>query len=639
VAAAIFWFGLGMHRGLLLSGDIRSKVWPWAPFVPKSEPVAPALSDPVWHFVPWFEFARRELAAGRPPLWNPHQDGGVPLLGNGQTGIGSPLNWPVLLFGVAAGWNASLLLCFLLALTGTYFWLRDLERSAVAAALGAVAFAMSGSQIAWLEIIAPTAAPVPLLLLFARRVARAPTRGSFVGLAIATYLVLSGGHPETQLMAALLAAAVTLRWAAGRPADIGLPVAGALFGAGLAAPFLIPFAEYFRLSEARLGIDRHPFVLPLKDLGRLVGRSVAGSNVIEAAAAVSVTVLMLAVAGLWLARRDREVLFCAGLAAVMLLITYDNPCARFLSRHTPVYWTRALLFLPLPLGYLAARGLDELRGKVRDAGRPALSAAVGAAALVLVFGELLLAAQGVHGHLRPSDLTPSTPLLDALRSDHEIFRVLPMHTFLPPNTATDYGLDDVRGYDSLAPLGWRRRREAMGRFSNAPTQLDVLEPWDLAPGGRALDFWNVKYLLLHPQFAFGTDVFRTRKGLDLDLIYSGPDGKILRNKRVQPRARLSVPGFVTIRQRQPTRWDIEIDSSRPGFFLLADPFFPGWCGSIDGKEVALRLAPGDPIAFPVPAGRHAVRIDYRSQSLRWGMAALVTSALVLLALLLQWRPR
>src|SRR5262249_6672129 len=103
VAAAIIWFRLGMHPGLLLSEDIRSRLWPWPPFFPKRELVAPALSDPVKHFVPWLAMVRRELVAGRLPLWNPHQDGGVPLLGNGQTSMGSPLLWPVLAFGVAAG--------------------------------------------------------------------------------------------------------------------------------------------------------------------------------------------------------------------------------------------------------------------------------------------------------------------------------------------------------------------------------------------------------------------------------------------------------------------------------------------------------------------------------------------------------
>ena len=45
-AAAVFWFGLGMHRGVLLSEDIKSRIWPWAPAFPAKEIVAPALSGP-----------------------------------------------------------------------------------------------------------------------------------------------------------------------------------------------------------------------------------------------------------------------------------------------------------------------------------------------------------------------------------------------------------------------------------------------------------------------------------------------------------------------------------------------------------------------------------------------------------------
>ncbi|MEP6995812.1 MAG: hypothetical protein ABI968_14915, partial [Acidobacteriota bacterium] len=140
-AAAIFWFGLGMPRGLLMSEDIRSRVWPWAGVCAPREIVAPALSDPVWQFIPWLELARTELGSGRLPLWNPHQEGGVPLLGNGQSALGSPLNWPVLLWGAARGWNLSLLLRLLLAATGAYLGLRDLGRSGAGAILGAAAFA------------------------------------------------------------------------------------------------------------------------------------------------------------------------------------------------------------------------------------------------------------------------------------------------------------------------------------------------------------------------------------------------------------------------------------------------------------------------------------------------------------------
>src|SRR5258706_4890982 len=142
-----------MHRGLLLSSDVKSKIWPWAPLVAPqvAEIQSPALSDPVWQFVPWIELARHELRAGRLPLWNPHQDGGVPLLGNAQSALGSPLLWPALVLGVAKGWNLSLLVRILVALAGAHAWLPHPGRSAPAAPLGAIPLAPPGPFGAWLD--------------------------------------------------------------------------------------------------------------------------------------------------------------------------------------------------------------------------------------------------------------------------------------------------------------------------------------------------------------------------------------------------------------------------------------------------------------------------------------------------------
>ena len=120
---------LRMHEGLVLSNDVKSRFWPWAPSLGSPKLEAPALSDPVWQFVPWLELARREMAAGRLPLWNPYQDGGVPLLGNSISALGSPLVWPALLFGIRPGWNLSLLLRALLAAAAAFLWLRDRGRS------------------------------------------------------------------------------------------------------------------------------------------------------------------------------------------------------------------------------------------------------------------------------------------------------------------------------------------------------------------------------------------------------------------------------------------------------------------------------------------------------------------------------
>ncbi len=178
--------------------------------------------------------------------------------------------------------------------------------------------------------------------------------------------------------------------------------------------------------------------------------------------------------------------------------------------------------------------------------------------------ELLLAARGVHDATPAGDLAVTTPLLERLRADRDVFRILPLHTFLPPNTATPLGLDDVRGYDALAPAGWRRQRAALGLFAATPTVSDAIAPWDLRPGGAGLDFWNVKYLCLHPQFPFGAPTLNERLGLDLEEVYSGPDGRLLRNRRVLPRARVEgAEGTVTVLERLPTRWSLDVSAAAP----------------------------------------------------------------------------
>lgn len=625
---------LGTHRGLLLSSDIKSRCWPWAPFLKSETLAAPSLSDPVWQFVPWLRLARRELAAGELPLWNPHQDGGVPLLGNASSALLSPLVWPALLFGVEAGWNLSLLLRVLLAAGAAFAWLRELSRSTFSAALGAVAFALSGAFVAWLEHTHTlTAAAVPLLLLFARRVARGAAAHDLVGLALSTFLVLAGGHPETALMAGMLVVAVV---AADRPRPRGLAAvaAGGLLGAGLASPALLTFVEYFAHSEARWGAQRRSFTLPLRDLLRFVLPRLADSNVIEGACAVSIPLLLLVPLGLAL-RPGRETGFWAAFALVILLAVYDNPLSRVLALRTPVYWTRLLLLLPLALAVLATAGLDALSERLAARGWTRPAAALPAVIFVVSLGELLGRARGVHAVTPASQVAFTTPLLEFLRRDPDVFRVLPLHNFLPANTASDYALDDVRGYDALAPAGWRRVRSAMGRFGESSILTDAIEPGNVAPGGRALDFWNVKYLLLDPRFSVGAEDFNAKRGLDVELVYSGPDGKVFRNRRALPRARLDVPGTLALRLRKSDRWIFQAELSRDGAFLLANPFFPGWRASIDGRKIPLSLEPGAPIECRVPAGKHAIEIAYEPRSWSFGVLVSVLAAAGLLVL--GWR--
>ncbi len=333
---AACWFGLGMHRGLLLSTDVKSRCWPWAPTFAPAALQAPLLSDPVWQFVPWTEMARRELAAGRLPLWNPYQDGGVPLFGNAQSALLSPLLAPALLLGVARGWNLVLLLKILAAAAGTFLWLRETGRSRAAASLGAVMFALSGPFVAWLEHPHTlAAAPLPFVLLFGTRMLRRRRPADCAGAVGAVAAVLLGGHPETAALglgvAAVVIAAETREWREG----VRVGVAAAL-GALVAAVALVPFLEYFAHSAARLGSDRFPFTLPAASLVRFVAPHAPVGHPIEGAATVSVVGLLLAVAGAARRRWTRLDAAAAAAACLLLALAYSNPLSQAVARATPV---------------------------------------------------------------------------------------------------------------------------------------------------------------------------------------------------------------------------------------------------------------------------------------------------------------
>ncbi len=632
VVGTVVGAALGMHRGLVLSDALRGHFWPWSPSIgrPSLAPAPAALTDPVWQFVPWIEFSRRELGQGRLPLWNPHQEAGQPLLGNGQSALGSPLLWPALALPLFPGWNLSLLLRILVSAAGGWALARDHGRSRAASLLVASACGLSGPFVAWLEHPHTlTAAGVPWLLLAVRRAVRAPSPGSLVMVAAATALVLGGGHHETALMAALLAALVLAAEAPSARAA-ARPVAGAVLGAGLSAWFLLPFLEYLPLSAAWAGEDRHIAPLPLRDLVRFVLPRAEGSHPIEGAAYLSLALLPLVAIGAFAGRRERVTQVFVLSGALLLLAAYDSPLSRLLVEGTPVRWSRTLLLLPIPTALLAARGLDEL---LRRARRPSLGVAVAFGIATGCGAELLSAARGVHAVTPATMRRLSTPLLARVAADPDVFRILPLHTYLPANTATSLGLDDLRGYDALALKAFRTERGKVGRFRGVPTQTDVVAPWDLLPGGRELDDWNVKYLLLHPQFTFSARTLNEKLGLDLVELASGPEGRLLENRRVRPRARVERDGRdageTRVLERTPTRWLLEVTAPSGGTLVLANAGYPGWEARVDGRRVPIGGGLGRRQEVAVAAGRSRVEVAYRPGSFRLGLFLAALSAALL----------
>ncbi|MCU0291918.1 MAG: YfhO family protein [Thermoanaerobaculaceae bacterium] len=511
-----------------------------------------------------------------------------------------------------------------MAASGTYLWLRRHGRGEAGAVLGALVFSFSGAFVAWLEHPHTlVAAPTPWLILFTEELVCKPSRRAFVGLAASTFLVLSGGHPETTLMVAILASAV-LVWRAKSLGAVVRPAVAALLGAGLAAPLWLPFAEYFAISGARDHVNRFAFLLEPTDMLRFLWPRAATSHPIETAATVSVTVLVLCLWAVIRGRRDRELQFWAGLLLAMLIVVYFKPVSRGLAELTPVYWTRLLLLVPLPFAWIAATALDRLQEMTR-ARQKLFAEALGAVAVSLVAVELLAAAQGVHGTTDPSLVGVTTPLVMRLQEDPEVFRVLPLGNFLPPNLATSLGIDEIRGFDSVIPRDWRRVRESIGEFRH-----DMMTPDRLKPGGHGLNYWNIKYLLAHPSPTLSAAKVAQEKDLDLAEIYRGVDGVIWENRRVQPRARLQGSGRITLVSRVATRWQWDVGLDHADSLTIANPAFPGWTAYIDGRPTAVTAATGEALVISIPKGHHTVEIRYWPNTLR---AGLIASALAMVLLL------
>jgi hypothetical protein len=81
-----------------------------------------------------------------------------------------------------------------------------------------------------------------------------------------------------------------------------------------------------------------------------------------------------------------------------------------------------------------------------------------------------------------------------------------------------------------------------------------------------------------------------------------------------------------------------LDAPRAGLAVILDPFFPGWSATVDGAPAPVVRADFAFQAVPVPAGKHQLRMVYRSRLLPAGFAVAV-AAFGLFGLALGWRRR
>ncbi len=391
------------------------------------------------YFLPMKALLVELVRSAELPLWDPYVRNGLPFLANPQAGVFYPPSLLLVVFGLDPGLTLFLLLHLAAAGAGFYFFLRSARFGAPAAALGALAFAMSGYVASLVNVLnnLQTVAWVPWLFAFTLRLARRPARRDWFGLVLATVLSLLGG--ELQLAALALAAAMALALVAGgeafergssgglpaqpelpagsaeagRPASaLGrlsarlrpafLPLLAAAAACGLVAFQLLPTAELLRESVRSGGL---PFELaadgslaptslfslafprPAVPGSAISGPVISGEMPWLLSAYLGASVVCLAFVGS-AGRRRRWTLFwwIAASCGVLLALGSHTPLFRAAFELVPGFGSvrypeKFLLLAALALPALAASGVESAL-----AGRVPRAALVAGAALVLVSG-------------------------------------------------------------------------------------------------------------------------------------------------------------------------------------------------------------------------------------------------------------
>ena len=302
--------------------------------------------------------------------------------------------------------------------------------------------------------------------------------------------------------------------------------------------------------------------------------------------------------------------------------------------------------------------------------------ALGIAAL-----DLLIASYGFNPASDPLLLDFKPPAIEFLGGQAGHFRVTSLERpgdgrILHPNTGMRYGLDDIRGYDSIIPAGYvatmrsLQPQHLLDHNQIAPLYTDA----GRSPAGYQrvlqsdmLNLLNVRYVLTAPDFEMylpgWEDVYRQEVA-------------IWENESVMPRAftvdkadwdprwlaetgggfkfaeldilgsGLHVPRYqaASISRDSGREKFIDVSVANDSWLVVSESYMPGWrafarpFGSGEEAEfgLAVRLALANLQGLELPAGDWTLRLVYSPESMQLGMFTSSLSVAVILFMLGAW---
>jgi hypothetical protein len=245
--------------------------------------------------------------------------------------------------------------------------------------------------------------------------------------------------------------------------------------------------------------------------------------------------------------------------------------------------------------------------------------------------------------LPTSTLAPPLPTLAALPLGSDPCRIVATGNVFRPNGSTLYGLEDVRGYESLV----------LDRFA---------ETWPLWSEPQAASFNRVPDLtkpflaLLNARYAIGAaddavpagwrEQARGREMAIFENPRSLPRAFVPRRLRREPDPGRRLAEMAEAADFSETAWlsgrgapeqangeavlrlravgpDLVISAraSSRAFVATSIPDWPGWTAQEEGRRLPVETVDHAFVGFWLPAGQHSVRLVYRPASWTLGIAA------------------
>ena len=277
----------------LLSVNLIGQFYPWVASSAASVPGHQVCtSDTVDYFMPGIRSMRTAWFQGEFGGWQDVVNGGGPLGGIPNLGLLSPLSLPYLVLPL---WIAPVfvkLLELIVAIGGTFLFLRRFGVSRSASWLAGFAFATSGFMVMWSNWPQTrVAALIPALFWAIERLLsdRSPRNVALIAVIVASMLL--GGFPAVTgwtiyVATAYLAVRVVVLFRHRRRAALGVVAAAAsslVLGLMLSAVQMLPFVLYFQDLDTAYRAESGSMGLPLSGLLTLVapdayGLCIAGSS-------------------------------------------------------------------------------------------------------------------------------------------------------------------------------------------------------------------------------------------------------------------------------------------------------------------------------------------------------------------------